>query len=441
MRRSNLLKVAAVGSIVGLTLAGCAASEEATTSDTGSSSDGSSSSSSGEPIEISLWSHEEGNAALDILQNITDEYNDSQSDFEVVIQAFPGESYNDSIVAAGAANDLPCIIDVDGPIMPNWAWAGYMQPLQNIDQDRLDLIVDGAKGYYDGELYAIGVWDAATAIITRQSILDEYDIRVPTVESPWTRAEFDAALAAMDSSGEFEHVLDMGTAWTGEWYPYAYSPFLQSFGGDLIDRSSYRTAEGVLNGPEAIEFGEWWQSLFENDYVSPQEPGDRGRFREGTVAMQFNGNWDAPASYEVFGDDLLVLPPPDFGNGPVIGAASWQFGVSGTCEHPEAAEAWINFALQDKYLVDFSNVIGLIPATAAASADSDLYYDGSPFENFVELGAELGLIRPPTPAYPVIALEFEKAMADIRDGKDVQAALDAAVDAIDADLASNNYYE
>jgi hypothetical protein len=41
----------------------------------------------------------------------------------------------------------------------------------------------------------------------------------------------------------------------------------------------------------------------------------------------------------------------------------------------------------------------------------------------------------------VIALEFEKAMADIRDGKDVQAALDAAVDAIDADLASNNYYE
>lgn len=437
MASSKLLKLAALGSSLGLVLSGCASTETETTSN-GSSSNGSSSNDS--PIELSLWSHEEGNEALEILQKITDEYNASQSEFEVVIQAFPGESYNDSIVAAGAANDLPCIIDVDGPIMPNWAWAGYMQPLQFIEQDRLDKVLEGAKGYYNGELYAIGVWDAATAIITRQSILDDYGIRTPTVASPWTRAEFDAALSALQDGGEFEHVLDMGTAWTGEWYPYAYSPFLQSFGGDLIDRSNYTTAEGVLNGPEALEFGKWFQNLFASDLVSPQEPGDRGRFREGKVAMQFNGNWDAPASYEVFGDDLLVLPPPDFGNGPVIGAASWQFGVSGSCEHPEGAEGWINFALQDKYLVEFSNLIGLIPATAAASAESDLYYEGSPFEDFVDLSNQFALIRPPTPAYPVIAKEFEKAMADIRDGKDVQAALDAAVDAIDADLASNNFY-
>jgi multiple sugar transport system substrate-binding protein len=33
-------------------------------------------------------------------------------------------------------------------------------------------------------------------------------------------------------------VFDVGMAWTGEWYPYAFSPFLQSFGGDLIDRST-----------------------------------------------------------------------------------------------------------------------------------------------------------------------------------------------------------
>jgi len=437
MATSKALKLAALGSSIGLILSGCA-SAETDSSSGGSSSGGSSSNES--PIELSLWSHEEGNEALEILQKITDEYNSSQSEFEVVIQAFPGESYNDSIVAAGAANDLPCIIDVDGPIMPNWAWAGYMQPLQFIDQDRLDKVLDGAKGYYNGELYAIGVWDAATAIITRQSILDAYGIRTPTVDSPWTRTEFDAALSTLQAGGEFEHVLDMGTAWTGEWYPYAYSPFLQSFGGDLIDRSSYTTAEGTLNGTEAVEFGKWFQNLFASDLVSPQEPGDRGRFREGKVAMQFNGNWDAPASYEVFGDDLLVLPPPDFGNGPVIGAASWQFGVSGSCEHPEGAEGWINFALQDKYLVEFSNLIGLIPATAAASAESELYYEGSPFEDFVDLSNQFALIRPPTPAYPVIAKEFEKAMADIRDGKDVQAALDAAVDAIDADLAANNFY-
>jgi multiple sugar transport system substrate-binding protein len=180
--------------------------------------------------------------------------------------------------------------------------------------------------------------------------------------------------------------------------------------------------------------------MFTKGYVAAQEPGDRTRFVEGSVAIQWNGNWAAPAAAETLGEDLLILPPPDFGNGPVIGAASWQFGISSSCENPEGAAAWIEFALQDEYLTAFSDLIGLVPATATSAANSKLYYSGSQFENFVEISSKYALIRPATPAYPVIAKEFEKALADIRDGKDVKAALDAAVDAIDADLASNNFY-
>mgnify|MGYP006188531465 CR=1 FL=1 len=55
------------------------------------------------------------------------------------------------------------------------------------------------------------------------------------------------ALDAAKNSGKFEYALDLGTAWTGEWYPYAFSPFLQSFGGDIVDRSTYKTAEGALS--------------------------------------------------------------------------------------------------------------------------------------------------------------------------------------------------
>ena len=45
------------------------------------------------------------------------------------MQDFPQDSYNESIVAAALAGDLPDIIDMDGPVMPNWAWAGYLSPL------------------------------------------------------------------------------------------------------------------------------------------------------------------------------------------------------------------------------------------------------------------------------------------------------------------------
>ena len=74
----------------------------------------------------------------------------------------------------------------------------------------------------------------------------------------------------------------------GEWYPYAFGPFLQSFGGDIVDRSTYQTAEGVLNGDAAIEFGEWWQSLFERELApgTSQDPADwQNGFAEGKYAL------------------------------------------------------------------------------------------------------------------------------------------------------------
>ena len=52
---------------------------------------------------------------------------------------------------------------------------------------------------------------------------------------------------------------------------------LQSFGGDMIDRETYLASEGVLNGEEAIAFGEWWQSLFDRGLApgTSQDGADR----------------------------------------------------------------------------------------------------------------------------------------------------------------------
>jgi hypothetical protein len=37
-------------------------------------------------------------------------------------------------------------------------------------------------------------------------------------------------------------------------------PFIQSFGGDLIDRTDFQSADGVLNGPESVEALEWFRA-------------------------------------------------------------------------------------------------------------------------------------------------------------------------------------
>ena len=339
------------------------------------------------------------------------------------------------------AGNLPDILDVDGPVMPNWAWAGYMQPLV-IDEAVIANFLPGTKGIWDGKLYSIGLWDAAVALVTRQSTLDALGLTAPTLDDPWDMAEFMAALDAAKASGNYDYPLDLGMAWTGEWYPYAFSPFLQSFGGDIVDRTTYTTAEGALNGDAAMAFGAWWQMLFTEGYApgTSQDPADRDSgFVDGKYAFSWNGNWAALGALTAH-DDTLFLPAPDFGAGSKIGAASWQFGVSATSEHPDGAAAFIQFALNDQYLADFSNGIGLIPATATAAGLTENYKDGGPMAVFFGLTSAQALVRPVTPGYVVAAKVFEKALADIANGADVAETLDAAVDEIDADIAANSNY-
>ncbi|GAH37756.1 unnamed protein product, partial [marine sediment metagenome] len=147
-----------------------------------------------EPITLSLWYHGAGNdteRAL-VIQTI-DDFNASQDEYVVEMEDFPQASYNESIVAAALAGDLPDIIDMDGPVMPNWAWSGYIAPL-DLSPGALDGFLPGAVGEWDGKIYSVGLWDAAKAMFARRSVLEDNDIRVPTLDEPWTLEEFDAAL-------------------------------------------------------------------------------------------------------------------------------------------------------------------------------------------------------------------------------------------------------
>ncbi len=393
--------------------------------------------------QIELWFNNAGNPAeTAVVERIVNDFNASQSDYEVVAQSFPQSTYNETIVAAALAGDLPDILAVDGPIMPNWAWSGYLVPL-DIDQQKIETFLPGTKGYWDGELYAIGLWDAAVAMFARRSILERFDIRVPTLDEPWTLAEFDAALETIKASGEFEYPIDFGLAIQGEWYPYALSPLLQSFGGDIVDRSTYLTAENALNGEAALEFGEWWQSLFTRELAPgpSQDPADRETgFLEGKYALSWNGSWKALGAIDEFGDDIMFLPAPDLGNGSTIGAASWQYAVTSASEHTEGAMAFVEFMLKDEYIAAFSEGIGLIPATLSAAAMTENYAEGAPMHVFFGLSEAQAKLRPVTPGYLVSGKVFRESLANIANGADVADSLDAAVDAIDADIKRNQGY-
>ncbi len=390
---------------------------------------------------LSLWTHSAGNEnEMDVIGKAVTDFNAKQDQYEVAVEAFPQASYNDSVAAASIANSLPCIIDLDGPTVPNFAWSGYIQPLPITDADLETMgIMPAAIGRYQDKIYSLGQFDVALLLYGRQSVLEKYGIRIPTVEEPWTLDEFNGILQTLKDSGEFEYALDLGTGGSGEWWPYAYSPMLQSFGGDLIDRSTFLSAEGVLNGPEAVQWAEWFQNLFTEGYANPTPPDDQG-FYQGRTALWYNGSWAANDVVKNLGEDGLFLPTVDFGQGPKIGGASWQWGISSACENPEGAWEFISYLMEPEQVALMSETTGLIPTTAAAAALTEQYQEGGPYRIFFDMANKYAVLRPPTPGYLKLSSEFEQAGIKIRDGGNVQDALDDAVDAIDRDIQDNSGY-
>jgi multiple sugar transport system substrate-binding protein len=403
---------------------------------------GGSSSSGGAGGELTMWTHNAGNKAeLAAITAIVNDYNASQQKYKVKIQAFPQDSYNQSVVAAAASKKLPCILDIDGPNVPNWAWAGYLAPLEGLDAT-LSKYLPTVLGKYDNKTYSYGYYDVALVMVTRKTILDKYGIRVPTTDSPWTKDEFNAALKKIKASGDFQNPLDIATSFTGEWWPYAYSPLLQSFGGDLINRDGYKSAEGVLNGPKAVEWATWFRGLVTDGLMPLKSGADPAKdFINGKTAILYNGTWTAVDTRKAFGKDTLFLPPPDLGNGPKIGGGSWQWGISTNCSDQAGALDYMKFAAQDKYVASVARDTNNIPATDAAAAQVKGYEKGGENQLFLEYAKKFAVLRPVTPGYPFIATEFAKTAQDILNGADPKQALDQAVKNIDANQKSNGYFQ
>lgn len=388
---------------------------------------------------LRIWRHQVGTDEDRANKAMIARFAQANPGIEVSEQSIPQGSYPQSVMAAAMAGRLPCILTVDAPMVPSFVWAGHIRPLDTLlPKGAFGDIAPTALARFNGHIYSVGQFDAALAIYARRSALESVGARIPTIEHPWTRQEFDALLEALKAAGEYDVPLDLGTQEPNpNWWTYAYSPMLQSFGGDLIDRRTMQSADGVINGPEALAFARWFRSLFAQGLARRQEPDDQALL-QGRAALLYSGNWRAPELEEAFGDDLLILPPPDFGSGPAIGSGSWQWAVSSGCEQPRAAAAFIARAISTDEIAAMAEAAGMVPVSAAAAARTRAFREGAKWRVFFELSRAFAKERPVTPAFTTISNSFYRALRDIADGADPRDTLDDAADDIDRAIADND---
>jgi len=395
-------------------------------------------------IPISVWFHSGQAGERKTMQEQVARFNAEQDRIRVQLTIIPEGTYNAQVQAAALAGDLPDLLEFDGPYLYNYVWQGRLHPLEDLlpeelANDLLPTILE--QGTYNNHLYSIGTFDSGLGLFARRSKLAAAGVRIPSgINDAWRASEFDRVLTALAEQDPDGAVLDLKLNYRGEWYTYAFSPTLHSAGTSLIDPKTMQHAGGFLNSALAATTLGRLQSWLQKGYVDANV--DDASFVSNRVALSWVGHWEYPRYREAWGDDLILLPLPDFGHGSISGQGSWNWGITANSRHPQEAFAFLKFILTADEVLAMATANGAVPARRSVLAQSPLYRPGAPLNLFAaQLLQGRTVSRPRTPAYPVISAAFQQAVDNIRNNGDVQASLDQAARTIDQDINDNRGYD
>ncbi len=394
-------------------------------------------------VILQVWAHAGQAAEREVLRSQVEDFNRQTPETDIALTFIPEGDYNAQVQAAALAGDLPDILEFDGPYLYNYIWQNHLRPLedllpQSLIDDLLPSILD--QGSHGGHLYSVGVFDSGLGLYARRSALQAIGARLPgSAADAWRIDEFNGILKRLAQGDEDRAVLDLKLNYRGEWFTYGFSPVLQSAGADLIDRRDYQNSAGVLNGAAGVAAMEHVRHWMTEGRVDPNL--DDAAFVTGRVALSWAGHWEYARYRQAWGDDLAVLPLPDFGAGSRTGQGSWNWALTRHSRHPGAAAKFIEFLLSTGQVLAMSDANGAVPGTRSAVQGSDLYGPKGELRLFADqLIGGVSVSRPKTPAYPMITLAFQQAFQQIRDGASVKRALDEAAREIDQDIGDNQGY-
>jgi len=391
-------------------------------------------------IPITMWTHAtEQTAEFELEHAAVERFNRKQSRYRGELLPAVSRNYEDRVQSAAATGTLPCLLELDGPFLYAFAWPGYLQPIDRfvspaMRDDFLPSIIQ--QGTFDSRLYSLAQFDSGLALWGNRRWLRAAEVRIPTLDEPWSLAEFEQALARLAAVDGLEYAISFNDFdRSNEFYSYAYAPILQGFGGDLIDRNGMGSARGVLDGAASVDAMRHFQSWFRRGW-SHAVFDHIDDFETGRTALSWIGHWKHAAYKKALGDDLVLLPLPDFGHGIKTGSGSWTLAISSTCPQPEGAWQLLEHLLSADEILAMTIGNGAVPARRSALARSPLYGPAGELALYArQIEAGAAVPRPATPSYGAIRDAFARAVAAIIKGGDVAVELGRAAAAIDEEIA------
>lgn len=384
--------------------------------------------------ELDLWVHTDRSESLALIQDQVARFNATHSRIRVKLISVPKGTYNAQINAAIRTGTLPDIIELDGPMLYNIVERNALVRLDKIltettRKDMLPAVFE--QGMYQGRVYSLATTSDSMVLYARRDAIEGAGFQLPDANNGWPVETFEQLLGVVKSRGEFSAAVDLGLGQNSERLTRVFTPLLVSAAGGLIDAQNPLEMEGVLNSRANRAVIRRVQQWVNNGMVDLESDGVA--FAQQRVAFSIDSLAKYRGYRKQFGDDLVVLPLPDFGNGSIREQRGWSWGMTTSCEDSQAAMRFLEFLFLADEVLLAAEANSTLPATRSALEQYG-EFSGTPSLQGLITAQKGGAVvsQAKSPLYPEISKAFKRALIHISNGAEVSASLDQAVGEVEA---------
>jgi multiple sugar transport system substrate-binding protein len=353
-------RVAAVGAVlVALAAAGC-----------GSSSGGSGSSGGKTTItELDYFTSNGGKPAVDWYNQ---QFEKAHPGVTVKREIVPYANLITKVLQEASAGDLPNIVMLDNPNVPEVAATGQLKPLNDLPGFTTSGYVPGAisECTYQGKQYCYPIGTNTVGIFYNKAMLAAAHLSPPTT---WAQLQSDAkALTKGNTYGfAFDATSDEQSTWQLE-------PFFWSQGGNL----------SKVNTPAFSNSLQLWVNMVKDGSASKsvlqwgQDPDLTQQFLHKTAAMIEDGPWIFPelnAAGWKYNQQYGIVPIPTQQAGGTVaaplGGETWNIGNSGSSQQQNLAWEWIKGMQAPSVMTHVTQLMYYLPTEPSVTAQ---YLKGGP---------------------------------------------------------------
>jgi len=373
-------------------------------------------------------------------------FENAYPDVTVELQEYPFTQLFDVIeIKLGSQSSNFDVVLTDATMVNGYAYRGFISPLDDYFSDADKAVFASAlvdSGTYGSKFFSPPIKNSCHVLFYNKALLERAGVPFPSAD-PAERLTWEElvpmAQQVMKAAGD---PTVYGLTFEQISRPYQVLPLVNSMGGEGIGPDG-TTVEGYVNGKGFAKAMQWYSDIHNVYDIAPKgvAPAETvGLFASGKIAFICANIFDYKTFEKTEGLEYGFAPFPYFKGGKAATPTdSFHISVSNYSENKNTAAEFVKFFT----LGEGNDVFCEARSEFSARVEKLSVYDKDPRYNEAPLSIfKLAAYEAQNTAYPrpksLGYREWESViggtMEDIRNGADVQKALDTAVASINAKM-------